>query len=158
MDETKKQTWEEIRQEKMKSTFPDYSENGKCTLCGKCCTNIQVMTQNEIRNVKEYIQKHHITPVNRNVISPEEDVKPSNVCPFLDEANHCKIYKSRFSICRHFDCSKHKLIDDELPFHVGEYCVNVLGTFFPDEFNPNPPNLEKINNDLRKKEMSYRRF
>ena len=38
----------------------DLTDNGKCTQCGQCCSNILPMTEDEISVIRRYIKKHHI--------------------------------------------------------------------------------------------------
>ena len=44
----------------------DYTINGECSGCGKCCTNILPLSQKEIQKIKSYIGQYKVTPVNRN--------------------------------------------------------------------------------------------
>ena len=141
----------------------DMTKDGKCSLCGECCTNILLATDAEVHNVKEYVKKHNIKPTNWNVKTATSVLglarrEASNVCPFLGEDKLCKIYKSRFSLCRRFDCAKQEVVDNGLPYHLGVRAIDALSTFFPDEYNPNPPDLSVLNDKLRQKENAYRRI
>lgn len=134
-----------------KPRVEDKTINGVCTCCGECCTNVLLATENEIANVKKYIKKHDIKPVIYNNILFKKSSESSNICPFLNKDNQCNIYKVRFSLCRHFDCSKQRVVDDELPYHLGIKAIDALGTFFPEEFNPAPPNLRVLNASLERR-------
>ena len=83
----------------------DYTINGECSGCGRCCTNILPLSQKEIQKIKSYIGQYKVTPVNRNNVLTKEY---SNVCPFLSKENKCNIYKVRPEICKRFICSKFK--------------------------------------------------
>lgn len=37
---------QEILRDKIENTIPDYSTNGKCSRCGRCCSNLLSMTMN----------------------------------------------------------------------------------------------------------------
>ena len=111
------------------------TDNGKCTGCGACCSNLLPMTDKEIEVIHRYIKKHNIKE--RKRILPLSKPVLDLTCPFLDESKKgekCRIYKVRPAICRCFLCSepngaiKHK----ELLQGVGKP-VNVREEFYTKE-------------------------
>ena len=36
----------------------NYTENGKCSNCGQCCTDYIPISQKEINRIRKYIKKH----------------------------------------------------------------------------------------------------
>lgn len=118
--------------EDMNNGTYDMTNNGECTQCGSCCSNILPMTEKEIRKIKSYIKIHKVKEQKHN------DVLLKNItidltCPFLDESKtkeKCLIYQVRPKICREFNCcpSKRK----ELDFEHKMKCriVNVRSEFY----------------------------
>lgn len=90
-----------IVQDMKDGTF-NFTKNGKCTGCGKCCSNYLPMTDSEILTIKNYIKKHQIKE--KHHISLEVlDMS----CPFLDNSkscDKCTIYPVRPRVCRDFIC------------------------------------------------------
>ena len=86
----------------------DFTDNGKCTSCGACCSAILPMTRNEIREIKRYIRKKNIKLSNHVVGTPFlQKPEIDMTCPFRDNVNRiCKIYEFRPVICRTFRCDK----------------------------------------------------
>lgn len=79
----------------------DYTNNGKCSNCGRCCSNLLPLTDDEIVRIKKYIKKHNIKKQVHNVLE-----KIDMNCPFRDEINKkCLIYEIRPEICRQFMCN-----------------------------------------------------
>ena len=110
----------------------DFTENGKCSQCGACCSNILPMTDKEIETIRRYIKRHgtkeqkHFLPL----ANPAIDL----TCPFLDstkKTEKCTIYEVRPAICRYFKCDepngalKHKEL-----FEGVRKVVDVRKTFF----------------------------
>lgn len=82
----------------------DYTDNGKCSNCGQCCSNALPLSENEIRRIKVYIKEKGIKEQRHNGM-----VGTDMTCPFRDEANHkCLIYDIRPEICRQFMCNHTK--------------------------------------------------
>ncbi len=95
------------RIEDLPSTVTNFTENGKCTECGQCCSSLLPIAASEIKAIRKYIRKHYIKPfVHKGpVASPMIDL----TCPFLNDSkpNHkCMVYEVRPLICRIFICSK----------------------------------------------------
>lgn len=83
----------------------NYTENGKCSCCGNCCSNLLPISQKEADTIHRYIKKHdikeckHLLPV----ATPVLDM----TCPFLDtdkKSEKCRIYPVRPEICKQFIC------------------------------------------------------
>lgn len=80
------------------------SDNGKCSNCGECCSNLIPMSEAEIQRIKRYMAKH---PIKEQFYRSLLDVKNTDMtCPFRDWQNKkCLIYEVRPEICRRFLCS-----------------------------------------------------
>ena len=110
----------------------DLSDNGKCTGCGNCCSNILPMTEKEILIIHKYIKEHKIKEQKR--ILPLAEPTIDMTCPFLNDNKTCKkctIYEVRPRICREFICcpSKRKPITD-LNYRSSCKIIDVRGEFF----------------------------
>lgn len=115
--------------DKMNSGVYDFTDNGKCTQCGACCSNYLPMTQKEIATIHRFVKKHdikefkHLFPVSNDTFDM--------TCPFMDDSKQkekCRIYSVRPEICKQFICSKEKK-----PFngHWQQYSVvDVRSEFF----------------------------
>lgn len=95
--------------DKMNSGVYDFTDNGKCTQCGACCSNYLPMTQKEIATIHRFVKKHdikefkHLFPVSNDTFDM--------TCPFMDDSKlkeKCRIYSVRPEICKQFICSKEK--------------------------------------------------
>lgn len=88
----------------LKTDVVDFTDNGKCSQCGSCCTALLPMTDGEIRRLKAYVRKNNIRPRRKNfVVNKTIDL----TCPFRDEAERkCLVYKARPEICRQFICNE----------------------------------------------------
>lgn len=83
------------------------TDNGRCTGCGSCCSNLLPMTDKEIRIIRQYIKRHHIKECKHGMLlaKPALDM----TCPFLDTSKStekCTIYSVRPAICKCFICSE----------------------------------------------------
>lgn len=79
----------------------DFTENGKCSNCGACCSNCLPLSDAEVNRIKAYIKKRGIKEQRHNVITGID-----MTCPFRDDANKkCLIYEIRPAICRSFVCN-----------------------------------------------------
>ena len=87
----------------------DFTEDGKCSQCGACCSDLLPISENEYRKIKRYIKKHNIKEQKHIVPAllaeqPEFDL----TCPFLNmnkKNEKCVIYDARPAICRFFVCN-----------------------------------------------------
>lgn len=79
----------------------DFTKNGKCSDCGKCCSNMLPLSVEEIKRIKAYVKRQGIKEQRHNFVSGFD-----MTCPFRDEANRkCTIYDIRPEICRQFKCN-----------------------------------------------------
>lgn len=87
-------------------TVTDYTNNGKCSNCGNCCSDLIPLSNADINRIKKYIKKHNIKPVIKCIpLMNTFDV----TCPFRDDVNKkCTIYEVRPQICREFTCHRYK--------------------------------------------------
>lgn len=86
----------------------DFTVDGKCSSCGECCSTILPASDEEIKEIKQYVQKNHIKPKS-NITAPMMNTIDLT-CPFLDvsKEHKCMIYEVRPLICRKFICSNNK--------------------------------------------------
>lgn len=85
----------------------DYTKDGKCVGCGKCCSNLLPLSNTEIKDIQRYIRKYHIKE--RKHIPPTTEPIFDMTCPFLNESarnQKCSIYQVRPHICRVFMCNQ----------------------------------------------------
>ena len=79
----------------------NYSDNGKCSSCGKCCSGVLPLSDKEIKTIRRYIRIRGIKEHRHNAMTGND-----LTCPFRDEARRiCAIYEVRPEICRRFNCS-----------------------------------------------------
>lgn len=71
--------------------------NFECKCCGKCCSNILPLTENEIKTMKKLAKKE-----NKLLLDKDWYMR----CPFLNNDNLCDIYENRPTICKEYDCYK----------------------------------------------------
>lgn len=83
----------------------DFTQDGECSRCGACCSNILPLYKEDIKRIEQYMKKRDI----------KENVLPGTavynnvaigVCPFYNaDEKKCDIYNIRPWICREFKCS-----------------------------------------------------
>lgn len=110
-------------------------EEGNCSRCGNCCSNLLPMHPNEIKEIKKYIKQHKIKPILHVPILIANAKDIDLCCPFLKIENNtseCLIYKIRPRICRKFICD-----DKQLNYDIGDInwmsqvkAINVRKEFF----------------------------
>lgn len=103
------------------------TDNGKCTECGECCSNMLPLTDKEVSEIRQYIQKNHIRE--RKHLLPVAAAHIDLTCPFLDSAkqNHkCVIYQVRPMICRLFKCDHDYDREAEEKFHQAYHKVVLM--------------------------------
>ena len=110
----------------------DFTKNGKCIQCGSCCSNLLVMTEEEIETIRKYIKKHNIKE-HRHIL-PLAEPTLDMTCPFLNDSKpneKCDIYEVRPRICREFICcpSKRPAMND-LKYKLKRRVVDVRSEFF----------------------------
>lgn len=78
----------------------NFTQNGKCSECGNCCTALLPVTKEEVKTIKRYIKRKGVKPI-------KNDIDIDLTCPFRNEKERiCNIYEVRPYICRSFICSK----------------------------------------------------
>lgn len=106
----------------------DFTVDGKCSSCGKCCSNMLPMSKDEVIRIKGYIRQKGIKEQRHNTI-----VGTDMTCPFRDEANKkCLVYEVRPAICRQFMCN-HNIEDIKkwkVDFHKKFDVVFMRNEFF----------------------------
>ena len=97
-------TFTQMQEEFNNGTY-DFTDNGKCTQCGACCSNLLPMTDEEIETIHKYIKKHNIKE--HKHILPLAEPTIDMTCPFLNDSKpneKCDIYEVRPRVCRDFIC------------------------------------------------------
>lgn len=114
----------------------DFTDNGKCSNCGSCCTCNLALTEQEVAIIKRYIKQHNIKP--KKTIFPTNEPVLDMTCPFLDETvktHKCQIYEVRPTICRWFKCDKPKdyteLIRNQDFMKNAKHYPNINKVFYP---------------------------
>lgn len=106
----------------------DYTENGKCTNCGSCCSNFLPLSDNEILRIEKYVKKHNIKEQRHNVFAGYD-----MTCPFRDDVQRkCLIYSVRPEICRVFMCnhSHEDIMKAKFDMHAIKKPIPMRGVFF----------------------------
>ena len=109
----------------------DFTDNGECTQCGECCTNILPMTQAEINNIHKYIKKHSVREQRHTVLFANPTIDMT--CPFLNTGKpkeKCEIYPVRPQICKSFICCLEKRSFPDGSFKAGCKVIDVRKEFF----------------------------
>lgn len=109
-----------------KSGCRDFTENGKCSNCGQCCSDLLPLSIKEIEIIKAYVRTHHIKKQEHKM--PFAQVADFDLCcPFLDisKEHKCTIYEVRPLICKSFLCCRKDfdtelLNDDRFPVIMSE--------------------------------------
>lgn len=99
-------TLEQVRKD-MEHGVCNMTDNGKCTGCGNCCSNLLPMTDKEIEIIRQYIKKHHIKECKNGI--PLANPILDMTYPFLNadkKTEKCMIYSICPEICRCFVCSE----------------------------------------------------
>ena len=127
-------TLEQVRKD-MECGVYGMADNGKCTGCGKCCSNILPMTEKEIVVIRRYIKKRDIKECRHGI--PLANPILDMTCPFLNtdkKAEKCTIYSVRPAICRCFICSEpHGALKHKELWHGVRLPVNARATFYGKE-------------------------
>lgn len=130
MDIFKTGTFEQIKKDMANGVY-DLTDNGNCSQCGACCSNVLPMTDKEVETIRKYIKRHSIKPKNHTT-APLAQPTLDMVCPFLDTKKNkekCKIYEVRPRVCRDFVCSPEKR-----PTPPKEYAGKVKTVFVRETF------------------------
>ena len=107
----------------------DFTQNGKCSNCGQCCSDILPVSKSEIKKIRTYVAEHHIAEhVNR---PPTAVPIVDFTCPFRNEAEKkCDIYAVRPKICKRFQCSNPPAEADKLLYSSSREVISMRQTFF----------------------------
>ena len=109
----------------------DYTDAGRCSNCGSCCSNILPISKEEILQIKLYIKQHQIKEQVCNY--PTAEPVFNFVCPFRDAVGKkCLIYQVRPAICRDFQCDKprNKILADKRMYHEVNRPVDLRAEFY----------------------------
>lgn len=122
--------------EDMEHGVYDFTKDGKCSSCGACCSNYLPLSSGEIKEIKRYINKHHIKE--QKHIIPTTEPTLDLTCPFLDdskEKDKCTIYPVRAKICRTFQCNQppSKVRENKEQFWRTRKPCDMRETFFGEE-------------------------
>ena len=92
----------------MKNGVYDFTEDGECSQCGACCSDLLPISESEYSRIKRYIKKRNIKEQEHTVPAVlREQPKLDLTCPFLNEnkkTEKCSICPVRPAICRFFVC------------------------------------------------------
>lgn len=86
----------------------NYTNNGKCSKCGSCCSTLLPLKKSEITRLKQLIKERHIKPHEQPKVVMAIDL----TCPFLTDIHECSIYDERPFICKVFKCDSKPTYDD----------------------------------------------
>lgn len=80
--------------------------DGSCSGCGECCSDLLLLSEDEVRRIRAYVKKYNLKPhYNPSALLPTGEL--DSICPFRDnEKEQCDIYSVRPQICRSFICSQ----------------------------------------------------
>ena len=123
-------TFAQMQEEFNNGTY-DFTNNGKCTLCGNCCSNLLPMTDTEIETIRKYIKKRNIKE-HRHIL-PLAEPTLDFTCPFLDDSKpneKCDIYEARPRICRDFICDPKQRPPVDIKYASKCRLVNVRSEFY----------------------------
>lgn len=111
----------------------DYTQDGRCSGCGQCCSNFLPLSDREIEEIRKYIKKHHIAEQKHFV--PTAKPTMDWTCPFLrdeEPKEKCAIYPIRPKICRVFQCNQppSKIKENKELFWKTHKACDMRETFF----------------------------
>ena len=123
----------------------NFTKNGKCENCARCCSNILFSTKEDIDRVKRYMKENNI--ILKSPYSVLNTEYKAN-CPFLDENKKCKIYPARLTVCRTFSCNEE--LHEEMNYK-GTKIIDMLDTFGENLYYPCKPDLSIANKEWKEK-------
>ena len=89
----------------MEAGIYDFTENGKCSNCGSCCSDFLPVSDKEIKVIRKYMKQHNIKEQKHFV--PAAHPVVDLTCPFRNNSKKiCEIYEVRPMICREWQCNK----------------------------------------------------
>ena len=120
--------------ENMEQGVFNFTDDGHCSNCGQCCSDVLPVSEKEIHTIKGYIRKNNINEQRHFVplAKPYYDM----TCPFRNNTvRKCMIYPVRPMICRDFQCDKpQKHIEaDKRMYHRKNHVISMRSTFFGKE-------------------------
>lgn len=121
---------------------------GHCACCGRCCSDVLLVSKEEQQKIKDYIKKNEIKPVNRNSIL--ENKPQVDICPFLNERKLCNIYEVRPEICSRFLCSEFCKKKESTQDYLKVEVISMTQTFFPEVKLAQPYDLTLTKNNFEK--------
>jgi len=103
---------------------------GSCNQCGRCCTNIYLIHENDtIKTVAEFEQYQRVDKEFEGFIPIDTDEHGVRFqCKHLQANNHCAIYTDRPSFCRQYPSEKGVLLGGVLAEECG-YSFEVIHKF-----------------------------
>ena len=115
----------------MKAGVFDMTNDGVCSNCGECCSDILPISLREVRKIKKYIKAHGIKEVKHcyPTAQPIIDLK----CPFRNDTERkCNIYEVRPRICQDFKCDNPRkgIKPDMSTYDKDILLVSMRGTFY----------------------------
>lgn len=116
----------------MESGVWDYTENGRCSQCGSCCSDWLPVGKHELKRIRDYVKKHEIKE-QKHCAPLSKPVDFDMVCPFRNNgAKRCEIYPVRPAICRDFRCDKPKkhIHADRAIYEKKFMIISMRETFF----------------------------
>lgn len=119
----------------MKAGVWDYTEDGKCSQCGSCCSDFLPVGKHELKRIRDYVKKHEIKQ-RRHCAPFAQKIEIDMVCPFRNsDDKRCEIYPVRPAICRDFRCDKPKkgIWADRAKYESRFSVVSMRETFFREE-------------------------
>lgn len=111
----------------------DFTDKGKCTQCGACCSDLLFMTDKEIETIRKYIKANNIKE-HRHIL-PLAEPTIDLTCPFLNDGKKtekCEIYEVRPRVCRDFICCPSKRPPVDVKYQLKARVVSVRDTFFTE--------------------------
>ena len=118
-------------QEEMSNGTYDLTNNGKCTGCGNCCSNLLPMTNEEVETIRKYIKNNNIKE-HRHIL-PLAEPTLDLTCPFLNDSKpneKCDIYEVRPRVCRDFICDPKKRPPVDVKYSSKCRPINVRSEFY----------------------------
>lgn len=111
----------------MRNGLYNYTENGRCSGCGNCCSALLPVTRKEIKLIKRYVKAHRIRI---EKYGNESDLS----CPFRSrKEKRCTVYAVRPQICRVFKCDRLEKDPDagkgEFSSDAGYLLINMRAVF-----------------------------
>ena len=77
------------------------TNNGICSNCGECCSDILPLSTQEIVEIDKYLKTHKVERHNLPLVDGRIDA----LCPFRNKfMKKCDIYEVRPYICKMFKC------------------------------------------------------